>query len=360
MPKIALPNKGRLSDDVRSLLRDAGLDVSLGDDRSLMVPMAEDFLAIFVRAQDIPGLVADGAADAGITGLDCIEESGRALELRADLGLGRCRLSLAVPLGRNITQASELPDNARVATSFPNLTRRYFEARGKPIEVVEVSGAAEVAPLLGVADAIVDLVATGSTLRSNGLSEVTTLLTSTAQLVSRPGSAIESAVERSIADLALALGSVVRARGKRYLMANVPRAALRGRGHASRAQWSHRCRRRRRSLRCRARSGGQERRLSDDGGAEDARMRRDPRHADRKVDVMSLRPRFIGRVATLDETARAKLMRRTGSGPDHNVAARVGSSVSGRKPPWSASYTTLQWASSGRPSSRSANPRKRG
>ncbi len=227
MPKIALPNKGRLSDDVRSLLRDAGLDVSLGDDRSLMVPMAEDFLAIFVRAQDIPGLVADGAADAGITGLDCIEESGRALELRADLGLGRCRLSLAVPLGRNITQASELPDNARVATSFPNLTRRYFEARGKPIEVVEVSGAAEVAPLLGVADAIVDLVATGSTLRSNGLSEVTTLLTSTAQLVSRPGSAIESAVERSIADLALALGSVVRARGKRYLMANVPRAALR-------------------------------------------------------------------------------------------------------------------------------------
>jgi ATP phosphoribosyltransferase len=226
MPKIALPNKGRLCEDVRSLLRDAGLEASSREDGSLGVPMAEDFFAIFVRAQDIPGFVADGAADAGITGLDCVEESGRALELRADLGLGRCRLALAAPTGSSIEKVGDLPDDARVATSFPRLTGRFFEAHKKPVRIVEVSGAAEVTPQLGVADAIVDLVATGSTLRGNGLVEVTTLLTSTAQLVSRPRAMLGEAVERAIADLALALESVLRARSKRYLMANVPRAAL--------------------------------------------------------------------------------------------------------------------------------------
>lgn len=226
MPKIALPNKGRLSDDIRQLLRDAGLDIAGGDDRSLMAPMAEGFFAIFVRAQDIPTFVADGAADAGITGLDCVEESGRVLERRADLGLGACRLALAAPLDRNIRAVSDLPDEARIATSFPNLTRRYFEAAGKRIRVLDVSGAAEVTPKLGLSDAIVDLVATGSTLRSNGLFEVTTLLTSTAQLVSRPPALLDPAVDRAIADLSLSLESVLRARKKRYLMANVPRRAL--------------------------------------------------------------------------------------------------------------------------------------
>lgn len=226
MPKIALPNKGRLSDDVRCLFRDAGLDLPGADDRSLVVPTAEGFSAIFVRAQDIPALVADGAADAGITGLDCVAESGRALELRASLGLGPCRLALAAPRDGNVRAATDLPDDARVATSFPSLTRRFFEAQGKRVRVLEISGAAEVMPRLGVADAVVDLVASGSTLRGNGLVEVATLLTSSAQLVSRPRTLLDPTVDSAIAELSISLESVILARGKRYLMANVPRRAL--------------------------------------------------------------------------------------------------------------------------------------
>jgi ATP phosphoribosyltransferase len=225
MPKIALPNKGRLSEEVRALLRDAGLDVRLHDERALVAELGEGFSAIFVRAQDIPEFVADGAADAGITGRDCVAESGCSLEERLDLGLGRCRLALAAPprLGATL---EELPEGLRIATSFPELTAAFFAKASKRVDVVRVSGAAEVTPHLGVADAIVDLVSTGSTLRVNGLREIATLLESSAVLVSRRGAGIAPEIDRTLGELSMALGSVLRARGKRYLMANVPRSAL--------------------------------------------------------------------------------------------------------------------------------------
>ena len=224
MLRIALPNKGRLAEDVRSVFADAGLEIRASGDRALTASLGGEFEAIFVRSQDISELVSDGVADAGVTGFDLVRESGRAVDVRLDLEFGRCRLVLAVREDAHIDRAEQLAPGTRAATVFPRLAQAFFAERGLAVEVVPVSGAAEVAPHLGIADVVVDLATTGSTLRTNGLREVCTLLESTARLIARPG--LEGARARAFADLEDALGSVLRARGKRYLMANVPRVRL--------------------------------------------------------------------------------------------------------------------------------------
>src|SRR5205809_7263442 len=123
MLKIALPNKGRLADDTRELFGDAGLPVLTKGDRALSASLGDEFEALFVRAQDIPEFVADGAADVGVTGLDLVRESGRELECLLDLGFGRCRLVLAAHDERGATSAGALVPGTRVATSFPRLAR---------------------------------------------------------------------------------------------------------------------------------------------------------------------------------------------------------------------------------------------
>ena len=226
MLRIALPNKGRLSSDARELFRDAGLDVRTRDDRALTASLGDMFEAIFVRAQDVPEFVADGAADAGITGWDIIVESGRPVDARADLCFGRCRLVVAATDGSGVGTVESIPRGARVATSFPRITDRFFAERGMEIEIVPVSGAAEIAPHLGIADVIVDLVSTGSTLRVNGLHEVGTVLESSARLVSARTTAWDDGRTQMLDSLVVALESVVRARGQRYVMANVRRDRL--------------------------------------------------------------------------------------------------------------------------------------
>lgn len=224
--RIALPNKGRLVDDVRNALADAGLEVRATSDRALVASLGGEFSALFVRAQDIPEFVADGAADAGITGWDCVAESGRQLDSIVDLGMGRCRLVVAASARETEPSLDAIQDGARVATAFPRMARAFFEERGRSVQIVPVSGAAEVAPHLGIADVIVDLVSTGSTLRVNGLAEIATVLESSARLVTRPRATLDPVVASAVEELGLALESVVRARGQRYLMANVPRRAL--------------------------------------------------------------------------------------------------------------------------------------
>ncbi len=245
MLKIALPNKGRLSEETRELFEDAGLEVRARGDRALTASLGGEFQALFVRAQDIPEFVADGAADAGVTGLDLVSESERELDSLLDLEFGRCRLVVAAREGAGIAALDDLGDTPRVATVFPRLTRAFFARRAQPIELVPMSGSTEIAPHLGIADVIVDLTSTGSTLRVNGLVEIATVLESSARLIAAPslgglsrsvpadaagGVAIaappSSAKTRALEELIAALTSVLRARGKRYLMANVPRAAL--------------------------------------------------------------------------------------------------------------------------------------
>lgn len=225
MLRIALPNKGRLQADVIRLFDAAGLEVRSAGERALTARLGDEFTAIFVRAQDIPELVDRGAADAGVTGRDLVLESGATLDDRLDLGFGRCRLVIAAREGA-FASVDAIPDGTRVASVFPRLAARAFAERGRAVVVVPVSGAAEVSPHLGIADVIVDLTSTGSTLRTNGLVELATVLESSARLVARPRAEQGEARARALDELELALASVVRAQGQRYLMANVPRDAL--------------------------------------------------------------------------------------------------------------------------------------
>ncbi len=226
MLRIALPNKGRLADDARSVFTDAGLEIRAHGERALTASLGDRFEAIFVRAQDIPEFVADGAANAGITGLDLVAESGRDLDSLADLGFGRCRLVVAATDDSGIHSLSDIPRNARVATSFPRIAKDFFNRRDHDVEIVPVSGATEIAPHLGIAEVIVDLVSTGSTLRVNGLHEVATVLESSAHVIKSRDCAAPDGAERALSDLVEALQSVLRARTQRYVMANVPRSRL--------------------------------------------------------------------------------------------------------------------------------------
>src|SRR5437588_7630955 len=147
MRRIAHPIKRRLADETRELFEDAGLSVVILGERALSASLGGEFEAIFVRAQDIPEFVADGAADAGITGWDLVCESGRALDARLDLGFGRCRLVVAARDESDIVALDDLARGGaahRVATVFPRITREFFAACGHEVVIVPISGAVEV------------------------------------------------------------------------------------------------------------------------------------------------------------------------------------------------------------------------
>ena len=227
MLKIAVPNKGRLSEATLELFRKAGLKVESSPERKLYATALDRTVQIlFVRAQDIPEFVQDGVAHLGVTGEDIIQETRKDVQEALDLRLGYCRLVVAVPVHSHVRDAKDIPEGARVATSFPSLARRFFEGLGKKVTVVEVSGATEITPHIGVADAIVDLVSSGSTLAMNNLREVATIVHSTARVVSNRKAMADPKLHAQIAPILASLQSVVDARGKRYLMANVPRAKL--------------------------------------------------------------------------------------------------------------------------------------
>ena len=166
--RIGVPSKGRLSELAAHLLADAGLSFRRSD-RSLFAKCKDMPVEItFLRTDDIPVLTAEGAIDLGITGADLVAESGADLVHRLDLGVGSCRLALCVADDSPITDPRQLAGK-RIATSFPRITRRWLAERGVDAHFVELSGSVEVMIALGVADAIVDLVETGSTLAANRL-----------------------------------------------------------------------------------------------------------------------------------------------------------------------------------------------
>lgn len=224
MYRIALPNKGRLADDARALFTDAGLDVRIRGDRALSAILGDSFEAIFVRSEDIPEFVADGAAELGVTGWDLVRESARAVESLLDLEFGACRLAVAVTDDSHVRSIADVQPGSRVATAFPRLTARFFADASVDVEIVPVSGAAEIAPHLGIANIIVDLVSTGSTLRVNGLRELATVCDSSARLIAATASPKRE--DSIVCGLVAALESVIRAKGQRYVMANVPRDLL--------------------------------------------------------------------------------------------------------------------------------------
>jgi ATP phosphoribosyltransferase len=217
--RLAIPNKGRLVEPTVTLLRDAGLVFEVGE-RALVARVQNfDLDILFVRTNDIVEFVSDGVAELGITGLDLVAESGTNVPQLRKLGYGRCRLTLAVPNDSPLQTAEDLA-GLRVATSHMNLTKRFFESRSIPVDVIPVSGAAEVAPRLGLAEAIVDLVSTGSTMVVNGLRPIEEVFASEAVLLANAAAQqVDGPVFDSIQTM---LSATLAARDRKYLMMNAP------------------------------------------------------------------------------------------------------------------------------------------
>ena len=220
--RIAVPNKGRLHDPTIDLLERAGLHLVDGADRKLYADTVDpDVTVLFARAADIPEYVADGAADLGITGYDQARESPVELEDLLDLEYGACRIVLAAPEAGDIESAADL-EGGTVATEFPRITQEFFTERGIEVDITEVSGATELTPHVDMADGIVDITSTGTTLRMNRLAEIEEILSSSVRLFARKDVTGEQKVEQ----VATALESVLAADDRRYLMLNAPEDRL--------------------------------------------------------------------------------------------------------------------------------------
>jgi ATP phosphoribosyltransferase len=214
---LAVPSKGRLGEPALRLCADGGLSFEITE-RSLLVPCANAPVdLLLVRPSDIPEYVQDGVVDLGITGANLVLEADADVVELADLGFGRCTLEAAVPVDAPQASVAEL-DGLRVATAYPASTGRLLAEQGVGADLVPVSGSVEAAPRLGLADAIVDLVSTGSTITANGLRRIGVLHASQAVLIGG-----REAIERRrelVERLDLMLLGVVAARRRRYVMMN--------------------------------------------------------------------------------------------------------------------------------------------
>lgn len=222
---LAVPAKGRMAEPALKLCADAGLSFEVTD-RSLLVPCANAPVdLLLVRPSDIPEYVRDGVVDLGITGANLVAEAEVDVVTLAELGFARCTLEAAVPDDAPQQALADL-GGLRVATAYPVSTRRLLETRGVHAELVHVSGSVEAAPRLGLADAIVDLISTGSTAAANGLRRIGALLDSQAVLI---GGRETIGQRRDLAArLELMLSGVVAARRRRYVMMNATVDALPG------------------------------------------------------------------------------------------------------------------------------------
>ncbi|OGH95734.1 MAG: ATP phosphoribosyltransferase [Candidatus Melainabacteria bacterium GWF2_32_7] len=222
--KIAIPNKGRLSEDVFDLLQRAGLTITKKE-RSLYASTHDgNYTVIFVRTQDIPNFVQDGVTDLGITGFDVVQETEANVESILDLNFGHCKLIIATKEEAPFDNVEDIPDGAKIATSFPNLTKSFFDKLGKKVHITEVSGATEVTPQLGLADIIVDITSSGTTLKVNKLKIIGEILKSQSVVIARPD--VLENEENQVKAFIRALKSAMDAEEKKYLMANIPKAAL--------------------------------------------------------------------------------------------------------------------------------------
>ncbi len=223
--KIAIQKSGRLTDDSLSLLRACGLDFEF-QKQSLYSPCRNfDLDVLALRDDDIPEYVQDAVADLGIVGANIVREKQARVETILKLGYGHCRLSLSVPQRSSIRSVKQLRGK-RIATTYPSTLRRYLRRRGVSAEIIELSGAVELAPTLDVADAICDIVSTGTTARVNGLRPLETVLVSEAALVANRGTLRDPKKKILVERLLIRVSGSLQARGKRYMMMNAPTSAV--------------------------------------------------------------------------------------------------------------------------------------
>ena len=221
--KIAVQKKGRLFEGSMALLKECGIDVSNGNNQ-LRVQAANFPLEVFfLRDDDIPEYVQDAVADIGFVGQNVVMEKNKQISIIEKLGFGKCRLSIAIPKSGDIKSTTDLKDK-KIATSYPMILTSYLKEKNIGATVQEISGSVEIAPRIGLADAICDLVSSGSTLFSNELTELETILQSEAVLISNKNLSVEK--QNLLDKLLFRIRAVKKAKNNKYVLLNAPNDKL--------------------------------------------------------------------------------------------------------------------------------------
>lgn len=225
---LAIPNKGRISEPVNKILEKAGLKMTIKGRSLFAKTIDENINVMFARARDIPEFVADGVADLGITGYDLVLERGveNRVEFLLDFNFGKANLVIAAPEDSNISSIQDLKSGMKIATEFPNITKKYLESKNLNMEIIELSGATEIAPFIGVADLISDLTSTGTTLKLNRLKPIDTIVSSTTRLIANRDSIKDPKKQNKINQIVSGIKSVLYAQTKRLIMMNAPKEIL--------------------------------------------------------------------------------------------------------------------------------------
>ncbi len=217
--KIAIQKKGRLYEESIQLLKESGLNFKEGNNQLKIVVENFALEILLLRNADIPQYVEDGIVDLGIVGENILIEQQVDYDVLRKLGFASCRLSLAIPKAENYNDISALTQK-RIATSYPNTLRAYLTKNNIQAEIHTLSGSVEIAPNIGLADAVCDLVSSGTTLFNNGLREVETILNSEAVLIKSPK--INSVKQKTIDKLVFRMDAVLRPKKSKYVLLNVP------------------------------------------------------------------------------------------------------------------------------------------
>ncbi|MFI3323404.1 MAG: ATP phosphoribosyltransferase [Rikenellaceae bacterium] len=223
MIRLAMQAKGRLNEDSITLLKEVGVYISSSKRKLLTKSESFDLEALFLRDDDIPQAVAMGVADIGIVGLNEVEEKGFEVDIVHRLGWGRCRLSLAIPKGDEYS-GIEYFNGKRIATSYPKILRTFLDKKRIDAEIHEIAGSVEIAPSVGMADVIFDIVSSGGTLVSNGLKEVEVALESEAVIVANRSLCEEK--RHLLSQILFRIEAVGRSRGMKYVLLNLPKSKI--------------------------------------------------------------------------------------------------------------------------------------
>jgi ATP phosphoribosyltransferase len=223
MLRIAIQKSGRLSEDSLQLLKECGIDLRNVKDRLRTISENFPLEVFFLRDDDIPEYVEDGVADIGIVGQNVLSEKGRKVNVIQELGFGKCRLSIAIPKSMPYEGLESL-QGKRIATSYPQIVSAFLTTNKIKASIHEISGSVEIAPGIGLADVVADLVSSGSTLFMNGLKEAEVILESQAVMISKPGIDIESS--QLLDKLLFRIRAVKKAKKSKYILLNAPNEQL--------------------------------------------------------------------------------------------------------------------------------------
>ena len=221
--KIAIQKSGRLSEKSRSLLEECGISIKNGKNKLIAPAVNFPLDILFLRDDDIPQYVEDGTADIGIVGENVVYEESKEAKVVWSLGFGKCRLSLAIPKSETYRDTAYFQDK-KIATSYPQILGDYLQKKGVTADIHKISGSVEIAPGIGLADGIADLVSSGSTLFSNGLKEVEVILKSQAVLIQNPN--LEGEKQQLLDKLLFRIKAVQKAGKNKYILLNAPNEAL--------------------------------------------------------------------------------------------------------------------------------------